>query len=173
MLPRRSPSVAVSLRGSAHPGSDPLRTVVWISGEHDITTRAHLSSIIARASRLDDVDILVDLSDVTFMDASTIGAIVDAHNRLRARSHLLSVRAPSARARRLLDVCELGFLIDEAPAPVAPALDTWVAVPASERASDPARPSVTEQAPSQETVEAATERAGESAGSVQRPRAPS
>lgn len=174
MLPRRSPSVAVSRRGSAHPGSGPLRTVVRVSGEHDSTTRAHLSLTIAQAALLDDVGIIVDLSDVTFMDASTIGAIVDAHNRLRARSRLLSVSAPSTRARRLLDVCELGFLIDEDSAPVQPpvaaALDSWVAVPASEPASDPARPPVTEQAPSREPVRAA---AGEPAVSAPQPRAPS
>lgn len=177
MLPSRSPSVAVSLRGSAHPGSDPLRTVVRVSGEHDPATRTHLSRTIARAAHLDEADMVVDLSGITFMDASTLGAIVNAHNRLRAGSRSLSVRAPSPLARRLLDICGLAFLIDEHPAPAQPsaatALDSWIAVPASNPASDPAQPLVTEQAPSQKSARATTQRAVDLAASVQHRRVPS
>jgi len=168
--------VSVSLRGSEHPGSDPLRTVVWLSGDHDITTRDHLAATIARAARLDGVDMVIDLSGVTFMDASTIGVIVDAHNRLRARSHSLSVRSPPRVPRRLLDVCDLAFLIDEQPAPpqprVAPALDSWVAVPATGRASEPA-PGVTEEGLSRETTRTAEPRRGEPAESAPQSRTPS
>lgn len=145
MLPRRPPTVAVSRRGSAHPSSDPLRTVVRVSGEHDPATRTHLSHTIARAARLDDADVVVDLSDITFMDASTIGAIVEAHNQLRARRRSLTVRAPSPLARRLLDICRLAFLIDEPPRAVA--LDSWVAVPASDRAPPTTPALVNEPAP--------------------------
>ncbi|MDZ7674086.1 MAG: STAS domain-containing protein [Acidimicrobiales bacterium] len=125
--------------------------MVWVRGDHDPATRVHLSDTIALAARLDDVNVVVDLSGVTFMDASTIGAIVDAYNCLRGRSRLLSIRAPSARARRLLDVCDLGFLIDEHPAasqpPVAPALDSWVAVPASDRDPDTTESSAAHETP--------------------------
>lgn len=152
MHPHEPPAVAVS----AHPESDPVHTVVWVRGDHDIATRPHLSRTLAQAARLDDADIIVDLGGVTFMDASTIGAIVDAHNRLRARSRLLSVRAPSTRARRLLDVCGLAFLIDEqlvpAHRPTAAALNSWVAVPVSDRASEPARPPAASREPARPTA---------------------
>lgn len=140
MVRERRPSVSVCLRGSPLPGSDPRRTVVWIRGEHDIATCEHLRLAIDSAAGLDDADVVVDLSRVTFMDASTLGALVGAHRTLDARSRSLLVRAPTRAARRLLEVCELGFLIDERPmpAPSAPALDSWVAVPVSERASEPA-----------------------------------
>lgn len=177
MLPRRPASVAVSHRGSTHPGSDPFRTVVRVCGDHDPATRTHLSRTIARAARLDDADMVVDLSDTTFMDASTIGAIVNAHNRLLAGSRSLSVRAPSPLARRLFGICGLAFLIDEDPAPAQPsaamALDSWVAVPASEPASDPAQPLVTEQAPSQKAARATAQRPVELTSSVQHRRGPS
>jgi anti-anti-sigma factor len=90
--------------------------VVWVGGEHDSATAMNVSSRIAQAARLDDSDLVVDLSSITFMDASTIGAIVASHNRLLGRSHSLSVRAPSPLARRLLTMCELAFLIDDLPA---------------------------------------------------------
>lgn len=171
MAPNERPSVSVCPRGSAEPGSDPRRTVVSIGGEHDVVTRGYLLDTIIQAAGLDDADVVVDLSDVTFMDASTIGAIVDAHNRLRARSRSLSVRAPSARARRLFDVCDLGFLIEEPPAPhEGTALGSWVAVPATERAPDPAPPVVP---PTGEPAHASVEGGGEPAGAVPQRRAPS
>jgi len=143
MVTTEAPSVSVFPRGHRRPGSDPLRTVVQVRGEHDIATRAHLSATIARAAQLDDADILVDLSDVTFMDASTIGALVVARNSLRARARSLSVRAPSPRARRLLDLCGLAGLIDESRAPLlasaAPALGSWVDVPTGSRSTVAAR----------------------------------
>lgn len=165
------PSASVCPRGSADPGSDPRRTVVSFCGAHDVATRAHLADTMAQAARLDGDDVVVDLSAVTFMDASTIGVIVEAHNRLRAHSRSLTVRAPARRARRLLDVCELAFLIEEPPG--APhegtALGSWVAVPASDPAADPAPPS---SRPSGAPVRASVEGGPEPAGSVPQRRAP-
>jgi anti-sigma B factor antagonist len=120
MSPNEPPSVSVSHRRSARPGVHPLGTLVWVRGDHDIATREHLSLTLAQAARVDDADIVADLSGVTFMDASTIGALVLARNGLRARSRALSLRAPSPRARRLLDLCGLERLIDEHLAPARP-----------------------------------------------------
>ncbi len=111
MVPKEP--VTVYRRGSMDPSGDPFRTVVLVRGEHDIATRGYLSVAIAQAARLDDADIIVDLSGVRFMDAATIDALVEAHNQMRARSRSLSVRAPSRLARRLLDVCKLSFLIED------------------------------------------------------------
>lgn len=113
-----------------HVGDDPARTVVWLHGEHDLATRARLSITIARAAEVDDADIVVDLSGVTFMDASTIGALVVAGNHLRPASRSLSVRTPSPRARRVLDLCGMDRLIDGPLAVTQPtALSSWVDVP--------------------------------------------
>lgn len=142
-------------------------TVVRVRGEHDLATSAHLTATISRAASSNDGDIVVDLGDLTFMDASTIGVLVCARNRLRESSRSLSVRAPSPLARRLLDVCSLACLIDERRVPVeptvAPALGSWVDVPASTHRSDTAP-----------TAERSTlERRVEPAESPPLPRAPS
>lgn len=173
-----SPSVSVCCRGSAHPGNDPLRTVVWVRGHHDVATREHLSLTVAQAACLDDADVVVDLSGVTFMDASTIGTIVGAHNRLRARSRSLCIRAPSVFARRLLDVCELTFLIDDEPPavaqpPSAAALNSWVTVPATDRTSDSTQPPVTGQEPSHQPAHPTAQQPVELAVSAQQRLAPS
>jgi anti-anti-sigma factor len=128
--------------------------VVWFRGEHDLTTRLDLSVTIARAARIDGADVAIDLSGVTFMDASTISALVVARDRLRADSQSMSVRAPSPCARRLLEICGLEGAIDESPSSPqssrTPALNSWVAVPASDRLSNATHTSDAEQAPSRE-----------------------
>lgn len=140
--------VTVSRRAPAPVGGEPTPTVVWLRGEHDIATRVRISVTIAQAARRDDGDIVVDLSGVTFMDASTIGVIVVSRDHLRARARSLSVRLPSPRALRLLDLCGLAALIDQPPPALSPAaaasraLGTWVNVPPTARQQEPdaARP---------------------------------
>lgn len=126
--------ITVSRRGSMPDDKDARCTVVWVRGEHDIATKAPLVVAIARAAQGDDADLLVDLSEVTFMDASTVGAIVGSRNRLRSRSQSLEVRAPSPAARRVLELCGLAHLVHSSaepvhPAGVAAALGTWVDIP--------------------------------------------
>jgi anti-sigma B factor antagonist len=124
-----SPSVSITRRGSA--GGVPDRTVLWVRGDHDIATRVSLAVGIARAAQRDDTPLLVDLSGVTFMDASTIGAIVESRNLLRRRGQSLELRAPSAPARRVVDLCGLAHLIQLEPirsTGAAAALASWVNV---------------------------------------------
>ncbi|MDO8363143.1 MAG: STAS domain-containing protein [Actinomycetota bacterium] len=145
-----------------------------MGGEQDMATRMHLSVVLAEAAGLDDADIVVDLSEVTFMDASTVGALVMARDRLRALSRSLTVRDPSPPARRLLDLCGLERLIDEPPAaqlPGAAALGSWVSVPARDRDRDSVQPAVTDEAPFQEPA-LAMERRVDTSRSVRKLRAP-
>jgi anti-sigma B factor antagonist len=126
MTRAESASTTVSRRSSARGDAD--CTLVWVRGEHDIATRASLAVTLARAEQLDGVPLLVDLSSVTFMDASTIGVLVASRNRLRSRGLSLQLRAPSPRALQVLELCGLAHLIQQQPAiPTrAPALATWV-----------------------------------------------
>lgn len=130
------PSVPANPHGSAVAGRGGDRTVVWLRGEHDIATTAELSETLARAIAIDNTDLVLDLSEVRFMDASTIGVIVRAQNFMRERSRSLSLRAPATCALRVLDACGLAELIDPGPprSEAAGALDSWVAVPAIDRA---------------------------------------
>jgi hypothetical protein len=76
--------------------------------------------------------VVVDLSAVTFMDASIVGALVGSRNRLRSKSQSLELRAPSPRALRVIQLCGLVGLVQAATvrtAGQAPALSTWVDVP--------------------------------------------
>jgi len=81
--------------------------VVCLRGEHDTSSVAVVSDAVASAIALGGVDLVVDLSDVQFMDAATVGLIIRIHKLLQERSGFLVLRSPSARARRVLDLCDL------------------------------------------------------------------
>lgn len=97
--------------GVEHPHSA-APTTVWVIGEHDAASAASLSARFETATADSDADIEVDLSGVTFMDASTIRVLVNSKDSLASHSRALSVRNPSACALRLLQICGLACMID-------------------------------------------------------------
>ena len=132
-----SPSVSITRRRPSRRRSE--RAVVWVRGDHDIATKVSVAVAIVRASECDDMHVIIDLSGVTFMDASTVGAIVGGENRLRSRGQSLELRAPSASARRVLELCGLAHHIQQTPVhstDAAAALATWVDVPPIVTAGD-------------------------------------
>ena len=115
--------ITVSPRG-AGTNRDGGFTIVWLRGEHDVSTAADVEAAIRRAIVDDDAaDLVVDLSDVDFMDASTIGVIVRTRNYALSLSRSLTVRAPSPRARRLFEVCNLEPMLEPAAAPQGSGVD--------------------------------------------------
>jgi anti-sigma B factor antagonist len=92
------------------PESD--RTVIRVRGDQDLSNVSALSDALASATDLGRAAVVVDLSGVTFMDASTLGAIVRARNVLESQSRSLIVRCPSPCALRLLDLCGIRHLAD-------------------------------------------------------------
>lgn len=141
MTRAESSQVPIPSADQALVGGDALR-VIRLRGEHDIATVSALAATLSQAVAADSADVVVDLREVEFMDASTIGVIVGARNLLAAQSRALTVRSPSVCAQRVLDVCGLTDLLGSSPAttgagPVvgaSGALGTWVAVAATERA---------------------------------------
>jgi anti-anti-sigma factor len=110
--------------------------VVWLWGEHDLSTDDALGATLARAIALDSAGLVLDLSEVEFMAVSTFGVIVRARELLRQRSRSLTVRCPSAFVRRVIDACGLNDLFGPDPeiaVEKGKALGSWVAVPGTER----------------------------------------
>jgi anti-sigma B factor antagonist len=84
------------------------RTVIGLYGEHDAETEPELSDALGRfcsAGRLGDV--VVDLSEATFVDSATIAALLGARNLMAHQGRSLVLRAPSRRALRVLEMCGL------------------------------------------------------------------
>jgi anti-anti-sigma factor len=129
-----------------HPGPAVERRVddgrvVWLRGKHDISTVAAVWEMLDGFIALDDSDLVVDLSDVQVIDASTIGVIIQARDSLQPRLRALRLQAPSSCARRLLEMYDLAGLIDDGPidtmAAAPTALGSWVAVPATDPVDHP------------------------------------
>src|SRR5512133_2873411 len=83
-------------------------TVVWLRGEHDLSTVDVLSEALASAT----TDLTIDLSGVDFMDSTTLMAILQAASSADAQGKAVALRNPSPSARRLLDVCGLNELLE-------------------------------------------------------------
>lgn len=92
--------------------NDADRCVVRLCGEHDISTEPELRGLLDRAMGLGAPAVVVDLSGVQFMDASTLRAIVDARNTLQVSGRALTVRSATGPALRLINLCGLHPLID-------------------------------------------------------------
>ena len=97
-------------------GTEPdPRTVVRLRGDQDLSTIPALTVDLARAIALDHADLVVDLGDVQFMDASAVGIIIGARRFLRARGRSLTLRSLSGVARRIVEICDLEDLVERGP----------------------------------------------------------
>lgn len=84
------------------------RTVIGLYGEHDLSTEAELSGALASFCGVGGVgDVTVDLSQITFVDSTTITALLGARNLMLRQNRRLILRAPSAHVRRVLRLCGL------------------------------------------------------------------
>jgi anti-sigma B factor antagonist len=83
------------------------RMVVSLRGEQDMSTAPSVADALAAATAVGDGDVVVDLSDVQFMDAAIITELARGRTALRSESRALMLRAPSRFAQRLLGVCGL------------------------------------------------------------------
>ena len=111
--------------------------IVTMAGEYDVAIAAPLSETFSVAIARDDGDLVVDLIDVSFMDAATVSVLVRAAVFLREHGRVLRLRDPSPCNRRILSICELDSLIEpEVETISVGALESWVAVPPIAAARD-------------------------------------
>jgi anti-anti-sigma factor len=88
---------------------DDGRTIVYLTGEIDLAVKKELAHV------LDPLlgSVVVDFTDVTFLDSSAIGVLAVTHTRLGAIGGDLRLRAPGDLIRRTLKVVGLGDWIDD------------------------------------------------------------
>ncbi|MGH3066269.1 MAG: STAS domain-containing protein [Gaiellaceae bacterium] len=82
----------------------PGSAVLALHGDADLHAadelRARLGAAIEAGAEL----LVVDLSEVTFVDSMTLGALLEAAKRLRARGHELRIAAPRPEVRRIFEL---------------------------------------------------------------------
>jgi anti-anti-sigma factor len=139
MSPTEPSSGTVSYRGSG-PHQAGADGVIWLAGEHDISTVPALIETMAQVIALDDADVVVDLSGVRSIGAPAVEVLVRARDYLRTRSRALRLRSPPACVSGALERCAVTDLVGPSPAEAAQmagppgALGTWVWVPATAKA---------------------------------------
>ncbi len=108
MSTRYAPSI------ERQPASPPA--VVRISGEQDCSTIEALTQSFASAFASHDDTVVVDLSDVSFMDSSTVHLLHRIRDTLARSGRTLILRRPSPQAARTLSHIEAiqpqGFIIE-------------------------------------------------------------
>jgi anti-sigma B factor antagonist len=84
---------------------------VTLHGEHDLSSRQCLTEALAAASAKRDV--LVDLSECTFMDSSVIAALFHARRKLDERGGRLELVIPESAAtiKRVAEVTLLAAIL--------------------------------------------------------------
>jgi anti-anti-sigma factor len=94
------------------------RTIVQVTGEVDVATSAHLATAIAHAMARamekepeGNVDLVIDLAHLSFIDVSGINVLVRAACQARACGGALVLRSPNRSVRRLLDVLRLDAVL--------------------------------------------------------------
>jgi anti-anti-sigma factor len=114
----RATSVSVRSLPKPQPAGD---VAVQVEGsEHDVSTSVADSEALAHAIALNDSNVTVDLSEVGFMDGSTIRTLIRAHAFLDARSRSLTLRSPFRCAALVIRVSGLDDLVAVRPSPSEP-----------------------------------------------------
>jgi len=90
------------------------RVVVRATGELDLATAPALRRAIAGAGSPGPVELVVDLSGVSFVDAAGLGALLDGSEAVRRGGGDLCLTSPSPMLRRMLRLLDL-----EARLPIA------------------------------------------------------
>jgi anti-sigma B factor antagonist len=81
--------------------------LVSVSGELDLHTSGCLLARIEEADTVGPGTVLVDLSEISFIDSSAIEVLVRESKRLEGRGHSLVLVTNDPRTRRILEVTGL------------------------------------------------------------------
>jgi len=136
---------------------EPGEVVVTVRGEVDQLTAPVLAGVLDGLAPAGPVDVVLDLDEVSFLDAAGLGVIAHQAVRLRSTGKALRLRSPSPSLRRLLDLTSLIDLVEafDQPARLGP-VQRETAVPDSERETPaPVEPRLAALGVSNDVVDAA------------------
>jgi anti-sigma B factor antagonist len=86
--------------------------VVALQGELDLFTAPRFEEVLLKGIKHGARLVVVDLSEVTFVDSTGLGALIGAGKRLRGAEGSLDIVCPRGSIRRLLELTSLDSIID-------------------------------------------------------------
>jgi anti-sigma B factor antagonist len=102
----------VQLSSTAGPGA----TVVTASGELDIGTAAELRQYLHDVLDRGEGGLILDLTEVQFIDSTILGVLVSVHKRLVERGQVLTLVSPHERLLRIFRLTVLDRVFAIVPA---------------------------------------------------------
>ena len=83
------------------------RTVVTASGELDVATAPELRGYLHQLVDAGAATLVVDLTDVGFLDSTTLGVLISVHKRLAEADGVVELVVPHARLLRIFQITGL------------------------------------------------------------------
>ena len=100
-MPKRPRSLRIEVADTTSP------TTVVLIGEMDLVSAARVKEALLAIANSGEHRVVVDMSNVTFMDSSGIGALVGGLKRFRALEGEVILRSLSPTVRRSLEITGL------------------------------------------------------------------
>jgi anti-sigma B factor antagonist len=100
-------SIDVTERGS--------HTVVAVGGEIDLATQGELKSVLYDLIVAGRVHLVLDLSEVDFLDSTGIGALIGARRRVHAFQGSLTLVCPQESVMKIFTITGLEKVFDIVP----------------------------------------------------------
>jgi anti-anti-sigma factor len=76
-----------------------------------MATTPSLEDAISAAERDQGVDVVVDLSDLTFLDCTAVHTLAEAHRRATEKGRAFGVTQPRAWIRKVFEMTGTGHLL--------------------------------------------------------------
>jgi anti-sigma B factor antagonist len=105
---RLSSSVDGELRWAMPPTLDPNVPVVALRGELDLAQARSLGTQLGELAGQPGTAAVLDLTDVTFMDSTSLGVVMKAAGRFRRQAKRFVIVAPAGPVLRLLEISGVG-----------------------------------------------------------------
>jgi anti-anti-sigma factor len=87
---------------------EPTAIVIAVAGDIDLSTVMYFSEALQGGVRGTKADVVVDMQDLTFIDATGLGALIRAHNLLSSQEgRRMIIRNAPRSTRRLFELTGL------------------------------------------------------------------
>jgi anti-anti-sigma factor len=106
------PPRAAAAEPAPPPGDEGPEVVLPLSGVIDLETAPEFRATVAELRERNVSGIVLDLSEVTFIDSVGLSVLVSVHRRLREEGGRLTVRSPSEAVRQVLAMTGLHEVLD-------------------------------------------------------------
>lgn len=88
---------------------------IMVTEELDAASEPRVRALLEDALTMHPEQLVVDLADCPFIDATAIGMLLDIHRQVWTSGGRLTLRAPSPRVRRTLQIAHVNHVLRMVP----------------------------------------------------------